>query len=125
MSLATMAMFTASYITVNVFPVILDRFKTLYGNPGGTFLIFMGVCLACSLLVWLAVPETKDKTLEEIGSSWHRGGVGWDLAKSTQDRGSSGSEVPVFFRDTRYVPGPKALGSPSPGRCPRCTTQVA
>ena len=73
MSLATMAMFTASYITVNVFPVILDRFKTLYGNPGGTFLIFMGVCLACSLFVWLAVPETKDKTLEEIGSSWHRG----------------------------------------------------
>ena len=32
--------------------------------------------------------------------------------------------MPVFFRDTRYVPGPKALGSPSPGHRPRCTTQV-
>lgn len=70
MSLCTLAMFTASYITVNVFPVILDTFSKKFGNPGGTFLIFMGVCLACSLFVWLTLPETKDKTLEEIGRFW-------------------------------------------------------
>ncbi len=70
MSLATLSMFTASYITVNVFPVILDRFKAAYGNPGGTFLIFMGICLACSLFVWRTLPETKDRTLEEIGRFW-------------------------------------------------------
>lgn len=64
------AMFTASYITVNVFPVILDAFRKTFGNPGGTFLIFMGTCLACSLFVWLTLPETKDKTLEEIGRFW-------------------------------------------------------
>ena len=51
--------------------------------------------------------------------------VGLACAKSTQDRGSEWvGSVPVFFRDTRYVPGPKALGSPSPGHRPRCTTQV-
>jgi len=82
MSLATLAMFTASYITVNVFPVILDRFKAAYGQPGGTFLIFMGICLACCLFVWRTVPETKDKTLEEIGRFWLRldragGRVAW------------------------------------------------
>lgn len=70
MSLCTLAMFTASYITVNLFPVILDAFKRAFGNPGGTFLIFMGVCLSCSLFVWLTLPETKDKSLEEIGRSW-------------------------------------------------------
>ncbi len=70
MSLCTLAMFTASYVTVNVFPVILDKFKTAFGNPGGTFLIFMGICLGCSLFVWLTFPETKDKTLEEIGRFW-------------------------------------------------------
>jgi len=70
MSLATLSMFTASYITVNVFPVILDRFKAAYGHPGGTFLIFMGICLACSLFVWRTLPETKDKSLEEIGRFW-------------------------------------------------------
>jgi sugar porter (SP) family MFS transporter len=72
MSVATLSMFTASYITVNVFPVIIDRFKAAYGHPGGTFLIFTGICLACSLFVWRLLPETKDKTLEEIGSYWLR-----------------------------------------------------
>ena len=72
MSLATCAMFASSYITVNVFPMVLDSFKEQFGNPGGTFLIFAGVCLTCSLFVWLAVPETKDKSLEEIGLLWLR-----------------------------------------------------
>jgi sugar porter (SP) family MFS transporter len=70
MSLCTMAMFTASYVTVNFFPVILDAFKRALGNPGGTFLIFMGICLGCALFVWRMLPETKDKTLEEIGRYW-------------------------------------------------------
>ena len=70
MSLATMLMFAASYITVNVFPVMLDKFKNAFGNPGGTFLIFAGICVACSLFVWRMLPETKDKTLEEIGRFW-------------------------------------------------------
>jgi sugar porter (SP) family MFS transporter len=70
MSLCTLAMFTASYLTVLLFPKILYAFKTAYGNPGGTFLIFTGVCLSCSLFVWLTLPETKDKSLEDIGRSW-------------------------------------------------------
>jgi sugar porter (SP) family MFS transporter len=70
MSLATCAMFASSYATVNLFPMVLDAFKDRLGNPGGTFLIFLGICLTCSLFVWRLVPETKDKSLEEIGSSW-------------------------------------------------------
>jgi sugar porter (SP) family MFS transporter len=72
MSLATLLMFAASYVTANVFPVVLDKFKSAFGNPGGTFLIFAGICLACSLFVWRMLPETKDKTLEEIGRYWLR-----------------------------------------------------
>jgi sugar porter (SP) family MFS transporter len=73
MSLATCAMFASSYATVNLFPMVLDAFKEWLGNPGGTFLIFLGICLTCSLFVWWMVPETKDKSLEEIGASWlHR-----------------------------------------------------
>lgn len=74
MSLATCAMFAASYLVVNVFPMVMDWFKDQFGHPGGTFLIFAGVCLLCSLFVWLLLPETKDKTLEEIGESWLREG---------------------------------------------------
>jgi MFS family permease len=70
MSLATLAMFAASYLTVNVFPVVLDAFERAFGNPGGTFLIFAGICVAGSLFVRRMLPETKDKTLEEIGRFW-------------------------------------------------------
>jgi sugar porter (SP) family MFS transporter len=72
MSLAVGLMFLASYVTVNVFPMVLDAFKSAFGHPGGTFLIFMGICIACSLFVWRMLPETKDKTLEEIGRFWLR-----------------------------------------------------
>lgn len=70
MSIATTAMFTSSYITTNMFPTILDYFKSTWGNPGGTFLIFGGICISCSVFVWRMLPETKDKTLEEIGGHW-------------------------------------------------------
>ncbi len=72
MSLATGLMFLASYVTVNVFPMVLNRFRAAFGHPGGTFLIFMAICLACAVFVWRALPETKDRTLEEIGRSWLR-----------------------------------------------------
>ena len=67
MSLATCAMFASSYAVVNVFPMMMDCLKTRFGNPGGIFLIFAGICLLCSLFVGLLLPETKDRTLEEIG----------------------------------------------------------
>ena len=54
MSLATCAMFASSYVTVNVFPMVLAWFRVHVGNPGGTFLIFTGICLLCSLFVWRA-----------------------------------------------------------------------
>jgi SP family arabinose:H+ symporter-like MFS transporter len=76
MSLATCAMFAASFVTVNVFPLITDWFKRQYGQPGGTFLIFMGICLLCVYFVWRMIPETKDRTLEEIGRSWLQSDAG-------------------------------------------------
>ena len=72
MSIVTCAMFLSSYMATNLFPVVLDQFKDWFGNPGGAFLIFLGICLSCSLFVWLKLPETKDKTLEAIGEYWLR-----------------------------------------------------
>jgi sugar porter (SP) family MFS transporter len=72
MSIATCAMFISSFIATYWFPTILKAFSDRYGNPGGTFLIFLGVCLTCSLFVWRSLPETKDITLEEIGEFWLR-----------------------------------------------------
>lgn len=83
MSLATTAMFSASYLTTNLFPMVLDFFKRSYGSPGGTFLIFAGICTLCSVFVWRLLPETKDKTLEAIGGHWLNLGSNSRPARST------------------------------------------
>jgi sugar porter (SP) family MFS transporter len=70
MSLATCVMFVFSYMTANIFPMMLGWFNDQFGQPGGTFLIFSAICLLCFLFVWLLLPETKDKTLEEISKFW-------------------------------------------------------
>jgi SP family arabinose:H+ symporter-like MFS transporter len=70
MSLVTVLMFASSYVAVNVFPPLMSWFKEHYGHPGGAFLIFVGICLAGAAFVWRMLPETKDKTLEEIGEFW-------------------------------------------------------
>ncbi len=72
MSIATCAMFASSFIITYAFPVMKDWFQDRYGHPGSMFLIFAVVCLTCSLFVWRMLPETKDKTLEEIGEAWLR-----------------------------------------------------
>jgi len=70
MSIVTCAMFISSYIATNLFPMVLEQFERWFGNPGGTFLIFVDICLTTSAFVWQVLPETKDKTLEEIGAFW-------------------------------------------------------
>ncbi len=84
MSAATCAMFAASYLVMQLFPMVLDGFKARYGHPGGAFLIFLTVCLLCSAFVWRMVPETKDQSLEEIGRFWlHK-----DAGRSFSDKRS-------------------------------------
>ena len=91
MSIATCAMFAASFGVAKWFPVVCEKFKTAFGHPGGAFLIFTGICLACSLFVWLTLPETKDKTLEEIGEGcWP---PRWDSTGGKLARGRRRIEV--------------------------------
>ena len=72
MSMATCLMFFSSYCATQTFPIAIEWFKTRYGHPGGTFLIFAAICMSCSVFVWKMVPETKDQTLEQIGQYWLR-----------------------------------------------------
>ncbi|MEI7551507.1 MAG: sugar porter family MFS transporter [Verrucomicrobiota bacterium] len=72
MCIATCSMFAASFITANLFPVVMQRFIDRFGQPGATFLIFAGICAAGTVFVWRMLPETKDKTLEEMSRFWLR-----------------------------------------------------
>ena len=70
MCLATCSMFAASFLTTLLFPIVRDWFKDHFGQPGGIFLIFSCICACGTIFVWKMLPETKDKTLEEMGRFW-------------------------------------------------------
>jgi SP family arabinose:H+ symporter-like MFS transporter len=43
-------------------------------SPTGAFLIYAGFCIVTFAIVWLLLPETKGRTLEEIERSWLKRG---------------------------------------------------
>jgi len=61
MSVAIVILWIACTIVSVTFPIMLQKL-----SGGITFLIFGVICLANSLYVWRYVPETKEKTLEEL-----------------------------------------------------------
>ncbi len=61
MSLTTTALWLASFLLTYSFP-ILNKSLGSYG----TFWIYAGMCVLCFLFVKYRIPETKNKTLEEI-----------------------------------------------------------
>jgi len=70
MCISTCSMFAASFITTYLFPIVTDDFKARFGQPGGIFLVFAVICLGGCAFVWKWLPETKNRTLEEIGMFW-------------------------------------------------------
>jgi len=70
MSIATIVMFVASYYTSKNFPVAAKASEEAYGHPGGVWMLFTLIDVVAIYFIWRHLPETKDKTLEEIGHSW-------------------------------------------------------
>ena len=64
-SVAVSVLWIACFLLTYTFP-LLNR--TL--GPAGTFWTYGAICLGGWVFVWLAVPETKGKTLEEIERFW-------------------------------------------------------
>ncbi|HNM27455.1 MAG TPA: MFS transporter, partial [Saprospiraceae bacterium] len=65
MSVATFALWVAVYLVTQMFPILLEQ-----AGPATTFWIFCGMSLLAFFFVWTQVPETKERTLEEIEQSW-------------------------------------------------------
>ena len=70
MSVVCCFLFTASFLCLQVFPIITNWFDQNFGSPGGAYWIFAGICLSCVIFTWRMIPETKGLTLEEIGKFW-------------------------------------------------------
>jgi MFS transporter, SP family, arabinose:H+ symporter len=65
MSVATFALWVAVYVVTQMFPILLEGV-----GPAATFWVFCGMSLLAFFFVWSQVPETKEKTLEEIERAW-------------------------------------------------------
>ena len=70
MAISAFSLWLAASINGQTFPMLMDAIETRYGTPAGVFWIYAGVCLFAVLFSWAMVPETKGKSLEEIGRSW-------------------------------------------------------
>lgn len=66
MSVAIFALWSAVFLVSQSFPILLDSIGNAF-----TFWIYMLMAILAFLFVWKMVPETKEKTLEEIEHYWH------------------------------------------------------
>ena len=76
-SISVSALWSASFLLTFTFPIL----SRVLGNAG-TFWTYSGVCVAGFFFVYLCVPETKGKTLEEIERELTR--VGGQLSSEEQ-----------------------------------------
>ncbi len=70
MQLAALGLWVSAFIGALIVPPMLTYFKETFGSEAGTFWIFMLVCIFSVFFGWRMVPETKGRSLEEIGESW-------------------------------------------------------
>jgi SP family arabinose:H+ symporter-like MFS transporter len=66
MSVAAFFLWAAVFLVSQTFPILKGSI-----GLGYTFLIYMLMAIAAFLFVWKMVPETKEKTLEEIQGFWN------------------------------------------------------
>lgn len=81
MSLATLALWSGTFLVGQLTPVMLDGI-----GPAGTFWIF---ALLCSPTLWLTrklIPETKGKSLEAIEQYWKSKASGQPARKPTREQ---------------------------------------
>ncbi len=73
MSIAVAAQWLFNGLVAYSFPVInKSKINTVDFNGSLSYFIFAAMCIATIVFIWKFVPETKGKTLEEIGKSWKR-----------------------------------------------------
>jgi len=73
MSVCTIAVWLGTFVIIYAAPFLFDLSQKLFHVPSGVFFLCAFVSLASFFFLMKMLPETKGKSLEEIGRSWHRG----------------------------------------------------
>jgi len=69
-SLAVFTLWGSSYLVKQFFPPAKEYIKELFGSEAGLYWFYAAVCVFAFFFCWKMIPETKGRTLEEIGRSW-------------------------------------------------------
>jgi len=71
MGIASNVLWISAFVIFYLFPVLTEFFETRLGTASGLFWSFVPVCGVAFYFCLKLVPETKDRTLEEIARSWN------------------------------------------------------
>lgn len=72
-SITTTFLWIAGFTGPFAFPIIEATSKKIVGTSAGVFWSYAVVCVFSFFWALKFLPETKGRTLEEIGASWQRG----------------------------------------------------
>ena len=70
MAVASIFLWAATFVGAQILPILSDVMQKHFNSIAGVFWTFALVCAVALIFCWYMVPETKGRTLEEIGQSW-------------------------------------------------------
>ena len=72
MAICTAVLWIANFVVSQTFPM-LDENRTLVAHfgHGFPFFLYAGFCIVEMCFVWRSLPETKNRSLEEISNWWN------------------------------------------------------
>ena len=70
MSIASLVLWISTVMVNQLFPTLSNLSERLFGSVFGIFLIYSAVCVITAIFVWLVLPETRGKSLEQISAFW-------------------------------------------------------
>jgi SP family xylose:H+ symportor-like MFS transporter len=72
MAIATVSLWAANFFVSQTFPMMNEsKYLVARFHHGFPFLIYALFCFLEAVFVWVKLPETKNRSLEEISKSWH------------------------------------------------------
>lgn len=72
MGVATIFLWLSTFVSAQAVPSLSAYMERSFNSIAGLFWMFAVVCVWTLVFCWYMVPETKGRSLEEIGQSWTR-----------------------------------------------------
>lgn len=91
MSIASVVLWISTVMVNQAFPPLSSLSEKIFGSEFGIFVIYAVSCLITALFVYLVLPETRGKTLEQISAFWMKKGK----LKNTEEEAVAGHKQAI------------------------------